>query len=79
MPTLRLVEPNGYSVPGGLRIVTAAAEPQARADLKQLAAEHAAQWADFGYHPDAYRILTDPQTAATVTDGVAHPASTAGR
>ncbi|MFR9794172.1 hypothetical protein ACL07V_37055 [Streptomyces sp. MB22_4] len=59
MPTLRLVEPNGYSVPGGLRTVTPDRETQARADLKALAVEHAAQWADFGYHPNDYRILTD--------------------
>jgi hypothetical protein len=60
MLTLRLVEPNGYSVPGGLVTVAPAQEAQARADLKALAAREAAQWADFGYHPGDYRILTDP-------------------
>jgi len=62
MLTLRLIEPNGYSVPDGLRTVTTDGESQARQDLKQLATEHAAQWADFGYHPNDYRILTDPAT-----------------
>jgi len=57
---LRLVEPNGYSVPGGVRTATSETEAQVRADLKALAAEHAAQWADFGYRASSYRILTDP-------------------
>jgi hypothetical protein len=60
MPTLRLVEPSGYSVPDGIRTVTTTDEPQARTELKALAVQHAAQWADFGYHPGDYRILTDP-------------------
>lgn len=59
---LRLVEPNGYSVPGGLRTATADTEPQAREALTRLAVEHAAQWADFGYDAREYRILTDPGT-----------------
>ena len=59
MLTLRLVEPTGYSVPGGLVTVTPDLEAQARADLKALAVQDAAQWADFGYHPAEYRILTD--------------------
>ena len=59
MPTLRLVEPNGYSVPGGLVTVTPEREAQARQDLEALAIQDAAQWADFGYHPGDYRILTD--------------------
>lgn len=67
MPTLRLVDPDGYSVPGALRTVTPSDEPQARAELKSLASEHAAQWADFGYHADAYRILTDPTPAPSRT------------
>ncbi|MGV9891680.1 hypothetical protein [Streptomyces sp. NPDC003395] len=60
MLTLRLVEPTGYSVPGGLRTVTPDQESAARAELAQLADQHAAEWADFGYHPAEYRILTDP-------------------
>ncbi|MFG2359434.1 hypothetical protein [Streptomyces sp. NPDC048521] len=60
MPTLRLIEPNGYSVPGGLRTVTPDTEAQARTELEALAVQEAAQWADFGYHPGDYRILTDP-------------------
>ncbi|MFF7476612.1 hypothetical protein [Streptomyces sp. NPDC008092] len=60
MPTLRLVDPDGYSVPGALRTTAPDTEAQARTDLKNLAADHAAQWADFGYHPDAYQIRADP-------------------
>ncbi|MFG2970856.1 hypothetical protein ACGFZS_47065 [Streptomyces sp. NPDC048288] len=60
MVTLRLVDPDQYTVPDGLRTVPAGDEAQARADLKHLAAEHAARWAGFGYRADAYRILTDP-------------------
>lgn len=58
--TLRLIDPDRYSVPDGLRTVPADTEGQARAELEQLAAQHAALWADFGYRADAYRILTDP-------------------
>ncbi|MFE1451940.1 hypothetical protein [Streptomyces olivaceoviridis] len=57
MLTLRLIEPNGYCVPGGLRTVTPDHEPQARAELNELAVQHAKEWADFGYHPGDYRIL----------------------
>jgi hypothetical protein len=60
MPTLRLVEPSGYSVPDGIRTVTPEREAQARTELTALAVQHADQWADFGYHPGDYRILTDP-------------------
>ena len=59
MLTLRLVDPIGYSVPDGFRTVTPDRETKAREDLKQLAAQHAAQWADFGYHAGDYRILTN--------------------
>ena len=62
MLTLRLVEPTGYSVPDGLRTVTPDQEATARAELKELAARHAAVWADFGYQRCEYRILTDPDT-----------------
>ncbi|MGV9278117.1 hypothetical protein [Streptomyces griseosporeus] len=58
--TLRLVEPDGYTVPDGVRTVTPDREADARAELAQLANAHAAEWADFGYHPAGYRILTDP-------------------
>jgi len=57
---LRLVEPTGYTVPGGTRTATAETEAQARAELKDLAKAHAAKWDDFGYDHREYRILTDP-------------------
>jgi hypothetical protein len=56
MTELRLIDPDGYSVPGGTRTTTPETDTQVRAQLKELAAEHAAQWADFGYHATAYRI-----------------------
>nr|WSZ21201.1 hypothetical protein OH837_49020 [Streptomyces canus] len=54
--TLRLIDPDGYTVPGGVRTATPETDTAVRADLKQLAVEHAAQWADFGYRATAYRI-----------------------
>jgi hypothetical protein len=57
---LRLIEPTGYTVPEGIRTATPDTEAQARAALKALAKQHAAQWDDFGYHHTEYRILTDP-------------------
>jgi hypothetical protein len=62
MPTLRLIEPTGYTVPDGIRTITPDQEPAVRAELMNLADRHAADWADFGYHPAEYRILTDPTT-----------------
>lgn len=56
MTELRLVDPNGYSVPGATRTVTPDTEAQARQELQQLAVQDAARWADFGYHPGDYRI-----------------------
>lgn len=58
MLTLRLIDPNGYSVPDGVRTITPDLEAQARTELKTLAAQHAAQWAEFGYHPGDHQILT---------------------
>ncbi|MER6249435.1 hypothetical protein [Streptomyces griseorubiginosus] len=57
MPELRLVDPNEYTVPGSVRTTTPETEQAVRAQLKQLAAEHAAQWADFGYRATDYRIV----------------------
>jgi len=65
---LRLVEPNGYTVPGGIRTATADTEAQARKDLKALAVEHAALWADFGYHANDYRVLTQENHMPDQTD-----------
>lgn len=59
MPILRLIEPTGYTVPDSTRTITPEAEPQARIELEALAVQHAAQWADFGYHPSDYRIVID--------------------
>ncbi|MYW46349.1 hypothetical protein [Streptomyces sp. SID161] len=60
MPTLRLIDPNGYTVPGTVHInVPDANEPKVRALLQEAALQDATQWTDFGYHPGDYRILTD--------------------
>lgn len=56
MTELRLLDPDGYTVPGSVRTVTPETDAQTRADLHKLAEEHAAQWADFGYHGASYRI-----------------------
>lgn len=56
--TLRLIEPNGYTV----TVIDNPDDPdQARQHLLiVVAAEHAATWADFGYRAADYRVLTDP-------------------
>ncbi|WP_069766001.1 hypothetical protein [Streptomyces sp. LUP47B] len=60
MTELRLLDADGYTVPGSIRTTTPDTDAAVRADLKQLAAEHAAQWADFGYRAADYRVLNDP-------------------
>lgn len=56
MTELRLLDPDGYTVPGSIRAATPETDAAIRAQLQELAAEHADQWADFGYHATAYRI-----------------------
>ena len=63
MPTLRLDDPDGYTVPDGTRDhVTAQTEAQTRQELLTLADQHAADWADFGYEGRLYRVVTGPTT-----------------
>lgn len=57
MPQLRLIDADGYTVPGSVRATTPETDAQIRVDLNRLAEEHAAEWADFGYHPASYRIV----------------------
>lgn len=58
MTELRLLDPNGYLVPGTITTVSdEATASEIRHHLTTVVApEHAAQWADFGYHPGDYRI-----------------------
>ena len=56
MAELRLTDPDGYTVPGSIRTITPDTDTQVREELKQLATDHAAQWADFGYDAGDYRI-----------------------
>lgn len=61
MPEMRLLDPDGYTVPGTAQTVPDADEPAVRRHLRTVVApQHAAQWADFGYHPADYRVLPDP-------------------
>lgn len=60
MRELRLVDSDGYTVPDSIRTTTPDTDTQVRQELRQLAADHAAQWADFGYDARDYRVLTDP-------------------
>jgi hypothetical protein len=63
MPELRLVDPDGYTVPGTAQTVPDADEPAVRHHLKTvIAPQHAAKWADFGYTADAYLVLPNPTT-----------------
>lgn len=57
MPELRLLDADGYTVPGGIRTTTPETDTEVRAELEKLAADHAAQWADFGYRTSSYRIV----------------------
>lgn len=57
MTELRLIDPDGYTVPGSVTETTPETDAQVRADLDQLATEHAAQWADFGYRASSYCIV----------------------
>ncbi|MET9436947.1 hypothetical protein [Streptomyces sp. NPDC006551] len=57
MTTLRLIDPNGYTVPGSVITASDGAIDETRAYLTgTLAAQHAADWADFGYDPRNYTI-----------------------
>ena len=61
MPTLRLIDPDGYTVPGGTRPdVTAETEAATRQELRTVADEHASEWADHGYDARLYQVVTDP-------------------
>jgi hypothetical protein len=58
---LRLLDPNGYTVPGTVHTnVPDANEPTVRALLEDAAVTDAAQWADHGYHAGDYRIVPEP-------------------
>lgn len=75
---LRLVDPDGYTVPGTVHTdVPDTNEPKVRAILQDAAVADAAQWADFGHQPAAYRIVTDP-TTQTRTEAI-HAAAIAVR
>jgi hypothetical protein len=56
MTELRLLDPNGYTVPGTITTVSDGAADEIRALLLEQATEHAAQWADFGYDARDYRV-----------------------
>jgi hypothetical protein len=58
---LRLVDPNGHTVPDSLREnVTAQDEEKVSQELLTVAAaKHAEEWADFGYRVRYYRIVAD--------------------
>ncbi|RSN38786.1 hypothetical protein DMH12_37335, partial [Streptomyces sp. WAC 04229] len=55
---MRLIDPEGYTVPGTAQTVPDADEPaERRRLLTEVAPQHAAHWQDFGYHASAYRVL----------------------
>lgn len=58
---LRLVDPDGYTVPGTVHTsVPEGNEPKVRALLQDAAVTDAASWSDFGHQPTQYRIVSDP-------------------
>lgn len=62
MRELRLIDPNGYTVPGTVHTnYPAASEPELRQSLREIAERDAAEW---GHHAAEYRIEpAAPQTA----------------
>lgn len=57
MPELRLTDPDGYTVPGTATDATAEdADTERTRLLDEVAPQHAAQWADFGYDTRNYRV-----------------------
>ena len=61
MANLRLVDPDGYTVPGTVHTdIPTANEPKVRVLLQDAAVTDAAKWADVGHHPNDYRIVPDP-------------------
>ena len=57
MPELRLTDPDGYTVPGTATQVTEDTADTVRAHLlNEVAPQHAAEWADFGYDARSYRV-----------------------
>ena len=63
MRELRLIDPNGYTVPGTVHSTyPAAAEPEIRQSLREIAERDAAEW---GLYAADYRIVTSaPHSAA---------------
>ncbi|MER8002977.1 hypothetical protein [Streptomyces sp. NPDC095613] len=57
MTELRLIDPDGYTVPDTILTVSDATVAEVREHLlREVAPAHAAQWADFGYKASDYRI-----------------------
>lgn len=60
MTELRLIDPEGYTVPGGVHVATPDTDQKIRTELQELAVQHAAEWADFGYRSSLYRVQETP-------------------
>ncbi|MFE4915879.1 hypothetical protein ACFRCX_30715 [Streptomyces sp. NPDC056652] len=57
MPELRLIDPDGYTVPDTVHTVSGSAVDETRQHLlTDIAPAHAAEWADFGYDARNYRV-----------------------
>lgn len=57
MPELRLIDPDGYTVPGTVQDVPDGDPAKVRDHLlHDVAPTHAAQWADAGYDARDYRV-----------------------
>jgi len=70
MPELRLIDPNGYTVPGTVLTVTADQEAATRAYLLgEVATQDADYWAQYGhtYSVRQYRV-TPPAATVPTTD-----------
>jgi hypothetical protein len=64
MLELRLIDPNGYTVPTGVRTVEASAKDATKNELLTVdAVQDAERWSDFArYWPTDYRVQITPLT-----------------
>ncbi|MEV6165759.1 hypothetical protein AB0L71_28365 [Streptomyces sp. NPDC052052] len=58
MQDIRLLDPDGYTVPGTVQINVPDANAEKVRDhlLNDVAPQHAKDWADFGYDARNYRV-----------------------
>lgn len=67
MRELRLIDPDGYTVPGTVHTgYPVAMEEELRASLREVAEREAVQWANFGYRAEDYHIVAAKKYQVTI-------------